>query len=227
MTAPIAVLGAGGRVGRAVIAEAARRGHPVIAIVRGPARHDDLRGPGVTLAAGDALDSGSLVRAAAGARGLVCAVTPFSAPPASFSGFDPGYYERVFAAVTATGVPRAVVVGLFATMHTPDDGRVLDDPELFPAALRPFARAHADGIERLRAEPGADWIVLSPPPGLHPDAVPTGRYRLTEPVVDRRWWDRPLAHADLALAVLDELDHPTARRAHLAVHSVDRHAREG
>ncbi|MEV6923920.1 NAD(P)H-binding protein [Dactylosporangium sp. NPDC051485] len=219
MTAPIAVLGAGGRAGRAVVAEAVRRGHRVVAIVREPARHDDLRGPGVTLAAGDALDPASLAPAAAGARGLVCAVTPFTTPPASFDGFDAGYYGRVFAAIAATGVARTVVVGLFATLRAPEGGLVLDDPALFPAALRPFARAHADGIERLRATEGTDWLVLSPPPGLSPDAEPTGRYLLAEPVVDARRWARPLAHADLATAVLDELDRPTARRAHLAVYA--------
>src|SRR5690349_13707484 len=38
----IVVFGAGGRVGRAAVAEARRRGHPVTAGVRDPARHRDL-----------------------------------------------------------------------------------------------------------------------------------------------------------------------------------------
>jgi putative NADH-flavin reductase len=38
----VAVLGAGGRAGRAIVREAARRGLPVVAVVRDPRRHADL-----------------------------------------------------------------------------------------------------------------------------------------------------------------------------------------
>ncbi|HEX2312530.1 MAG TPA: NAD(P)H-binding protein, partial [Thermomonospora sp.] len=38
----IIVFGAGGRAGRAAVAEAVRRGHEVTAVVRDPARHPDL-----------------------------------------------------------------------------------------------------------------------------------------------------------------------------------------
>ncbi|MGW4698416.1 NAD(P)H-binding protein, partial [Kitasatospora cineracea] len=40
--ARIVVFGAGGRVGRAAVAEAVRRGHAVTAVVRDPDRHPEL-----------------------------------------------------------------------------------------------------------------------------------------------------------------------------------------
>ncbi|MFD0633684.1 NmrA family NAD(P)-binding protein [Catenulispora yoronensis] len=39
---PIVVFGAGGRAGTAILAEVARRGRPVTAVVRDPARHPGL-----------------------------------------------------------------------------------------------------------------------------------------------------------------------------------------
>ncbi|AIJ25602.1 NmrA family protein [Amycolatopsis methanolica 239] len=52
------VFGAGGRAGRQAVAEAARRGHEVTAVVRDPAKHRAL--DGVELVAGDVTDTVSV-----------------------------------------------------------------------------------------------------------------------------------------------------------------------
>lgn len=213
MPASIAVLGAGGRAGRALVAEAARRGRTVTAIVRDPARHPDLEA-----VAADALDAGSVARAAAGADALISAVTPFSAPPASFDGFDTTYYRRVADTLVAVpGVSQIVVVGLFAALASADGGLVLGDPDRFPPALVPFARAHADGVERLRKS-AADWLVLAPPPMLAADLPRSGRYELGDGTADPVRSGRPLSYADLAVAVLDVVEDPPAQRRQLAVY---------
>jgi hypothetical protein len=219
----IAVLGAGGRAGRAITTTATSRGHAVTAIVRDPDRHRDLGGPDVTVVAGDGLDAASTARAAAGAQALVSAVTPFTAPPASFDGFDTGFYARIADTLTHAardaGIGRVVVVGLFATLHTPDGGLVADDPGLFPEALRPFAHAHAAAIERLRTTAaGLDWLVLAPPPTLGPDAPGGGRYVLGDENMDASRWEAPLSYADLATAVVDQITQPTRHREHVAVY---------
>ncbi|MGW9040548.1 NAD(P)H-binding protein, partial [Streptomyces sp. NPDC055721] len=56
----IVVFGAGGRVGRAAVAEAVARGHRVTAVVRDPAAYRDLEGAGVELVRGDATDAASV-----------------------------------------------------------------------------------------------------------------------------------------------------------------------
>lgn len=219
MPAPIAVLGAGGRAGRAVLAEATRRDLAVTAIVRDPARHADLEAPGVSLRAADALDAAAIARAAAGARAVVSAVTPFSAPPTSFDGFDTAFYRRVADSLLALpGAPRLVFAGLFATLTREDGmGLVMDDPARFPPALVPFARAHALELEHLGAAT-ADWVVLAPPPALAADLPRTGRYELGDSTVDPDRAQRPLSYADLAVAVLDAVERPSASRAQLAVY---------
>jgi putative NADH-flavin reductase len=209
--AEIAVLGAGGRAGRAVVAEAIARGHTVTAIVRDPTRHADLEA-----VAADALDAGAVRRAAAGARAVVNAVAPFSGPPASFDGFDPAYFRRIADAMLAVPA-RLVGIGLFATLHDPAGRPLMDDPDRFPPALLPYARAHAAGVERLH-ETDADWVVLTPPPLLTDEAPRTGRYALGDRTVDSDRLERPLSYADLAVAALDQIERPT-RAGQVAVYA--------
>jgi putative NADH-flavin reductase len=219
----IAVLGAGGRAGRAITSEAVHRGHYVTAIVRDLARHRDLAEQNVTVTAGDALDADSIVRAASGARALVSAVTPFTAPPASFGDFDTGYYVRVADCLTRAaaeiGIARVVEVGLFAILRTSDGRLVSDEPDLFPEALVPFARAHAAGADRLR-ETGRDhdWLILAPPPALSPEVPSRGSYRLGDDTLDLQRSNMPLSYNDLAVAVVDQIDRPTRRQELTAVY---------
>ncbi len=192
----ISVLGAGGRAGRAISAAAVSPGHDVSAVVRDIHRHPGLSADRISLVTGDARDPGSVAQAGTGSTAIVSAVTPFTAPPASFDGFDIGYYERVATALAEgaawAGVGRLVIIGLFATLRTPDGGLVLNDPALFPEALRPFARAHLQGVERLRALGSpVDLLILAPPPGLSTDVEPTGRYRLGTGTVERESWMAP------------------------------------
>lgn len=64
-----------------------------------------------------------------------------------------------------------------------------------------------------------DWLILAPPPGLSTDVEPTGRYRLGTGTVERESWIAPLAYADLAEAVLAEIDRPTRHREHVAIYA--------
>lgn len=179
--------------------------------------------PGITLRAGDALDPASIMDATADVAALVSAVTPFTAPPSSFDDFDAGYYSRIAetmdATAAGTGVERVVLISLFAALRSPAGGLVADDPTQFPEALRPFALAHHRGIDRLRGTgAGLDWLALAPPPMLHPEAPATGHYLLGDHTLDPRLAQAPLSYTDLATAVLDQIEHPTRHREHVAVY---------
>lgn len=223
--ARIVVAGAGGRGGRAVVAEAVRRELQVTALVRDPARAGDLAGETVEVISGDAIqlapDHLGLKEAPAG---WVNAISPFSAPPQTFDGFDTSFYCKIarstLAALRTTGGERLVVVGLFATLHGAQ-GRVLDDAALFPPALKPFAQAHAEGVRTLQNEGAeADWLVLAPPPLLDLGAPVTGRYRLGSDRLDPELAGGALSYADLAVAVLDEIERPTRHREQVAVYPI-------
>ena len=80
----LVIFGAGGRAGRAAVAEARRRGHQVTAVVREPGGHSGLSGDGVQLMAGDVTDVDSVARVAAGHDAAISAVYDAAAQPSAF-----------------------------------------------------------------------------------------------------------------------------------------------
>ncbi|WP_405947251.1 hypothetical protein OG588_11925 [Streptomyces prunicolor] len=94
----------------------------------------------------------------------------------------------------------------------------MDDPSAFPPAIRPFALAHTAGLRRLREageDTAVDWVMLTPGGGLEQDAPRTGRRRLGDERVPE---GAPgLSYADLAVAVLDEIETPTRHRTRVSV----------
>ncbi|MEY9862331.1 putative NADH-flavin reductase [Catenulispora sp. GAS73] len=226
----IIVFGAGGRAGRAIVAQALRRGHRVVGVVRDPARYPGLAdlGDDVTVVAGDLTDASSVESVISGVSGevaaVVNAVTPFTAPPESFDDFDDDYYvhlvENLSRAVADRGC-RVVEIGLFAMLKTSDVSRVYQDVVAFPEFLRPFAVARVRGLNAWGDQPDrVDWLVLSPPPGLASHTRSTGRYRLGDDVFDPKATVH-LSYADLAVAVLDQIDTPTVHRCQAAVYGLE------
>ncbi|WP_347177092.1 NAD(P)H-binding protein [Parafrankia sp. EAN1pec] len=218
-----AVLGAGGRAGRAVSRELVIRGHRVTGVVRDIRRHSSLGDLGVDVAEADATRGADLVEILREADVVVVAVTPFSAPPPAFDDFDEAFYEHVVAGVVgaARGSPatRLITVGLFATLTMADGRTAMDDPAVFPPRLLPFARAHARELPALRRLASAhDWLVVTPPAGLRADGVDdTAGYALVEPPVDHRLFEGVLGYGQLARAVADQSETPTLHWTQVAV----------
>ncbi|MEV0109366.1 NAD(P)H-binding protein [Nocardia sp. NPDC050799] len=213
----IAVLGAAGRVGRAVTAALLRDGHEVTGVVREQARHRDLP-VDLRVTAGDARNLVASKALLHGVDAVVTAVTPFPAPPDSFDGFEIDYYARIVADLDRywhRPHRRLIAVGLAATLELDSGGRLGDDAGLFPARLRPFAEAHLRQLAALRATTALDWAVLTPPAGLGAGAA--GEYRLVAGPVTLWQATAGLTHAQYARAVADQIGEPTVREARVAV----------
>jgi putative NADH-flavin reductase len=196
----IAVFGAGGRAGRAVTAEALNRGHAVTAVVRDLTRHPDLP----AAVRGDVTDAAEVAAIVHGHDAAVNAVSPASSPEELAQlDLDPEFFVRAADALVRSGVPRIVAIGLFGN---------LDGADPLPEQFRAFGEAHAAGLAWLRKS-DTDWVMLTPPAMLLMDSPRLGRYRLggetAEPGI--------LSYADLAVAVVDEIEKPTLHRAHAAV----------
>ena len=71
----LVVFGATGNVGRQVVAEALRRGHEVIGVVRDPAAVKSPD-PRVSLVKGDATNADSIAKIVRGADAVVSAISP-------------------------------------------------------------------------------------------------------------------------------------------------------
>jgi putative NADH-flavin reductase len=219
----VAVLGAGGRAGRAVSQEFVTRRHRVVGVVRDVRRHRSLGDLGVDMVEADATRGADLVDVLRDADVVVVAVTPFSAPPPSFEGFDEAFYEHVVAGVAGgartSPATRLITIGLFATLTMAGGRTVMDDPDAFPPRLLPFARAHARELPALRHLASAlDWLVVTPPAGLRSDGgADAAGYVLAEPPLDQRLFEGVLGYGQLARAVADQAETPTLHQVQVAV----------
>ncbi len=217
------VLGAAGRVGSAVVTALLRRGHDVTAITRDPSQHAFPHHPRLRIRQGDAQRPGLLSGTLQGASGVVLAVTPFTAPPATFDGFDRDYYATIICGLgRALAGSRLVCTGLTATAELDDGGHYLDHGDLFPPFLAPFADAHLRAVPALR-QTTLDWAILVPPAGF---GTPPScgqhtapGYRLCREPVTLADATSALDHATFAEAVADELASPTVHKERVLVRS--------
>lgn len=191
----IIVFGAGGRVGRAAVAEARRRGHEVTAVGRTD---------------GSVTDPAAVARLAAGHDAAIVAVHDPGARPGEFF---PAVGRALAEGLPAAGVKRLVSVGLASVLPT-DSGHLLMDTPGYPQEWREFYVGHGAGTEALRAAaPEAlDWVVLSPAGDFDHEGEPSGGYMPAPAAAESR-----ITPGDFARALLDEAEAPTLHRTHAGV----------
>ncbi|SDW37161.1 hypothetical protein SAMN05421504_101410 [Amycolatopsis xylanica] len=217
----VAVLGAAGRVGRAITTALLGDGHTVTAVVRDPARYDLPPAPGLRIVQGDARHLRPLSAVLRAVDSAVLAVTPFTAPPESFDGFDLDYYAKIVTEIDHNWHRprrRLVAVGLTATLMLDSGAIVMDDPALFPPRLRPFAEAHTRELAALNTT-SLGWAILTPPAGFGTRYEPEtelGYHLIAEPVTQRQATAQ-LSHTLYARAVIAELINPTVHNKRVAV----------
>ncbi|MEN3265818.1 NAD(P)H-binding protein [Pseudonocardia sp.] len=211
----IVIFGAGGRAGRRAAEEAAARGHEVTAVVRDPGAHRGLVCDGVRVVAGDVTDATSVATVAAGHDAAITAAARLDVPAVDFYTAATG---ALVSGLAKAGVPRLVLVGMGPVLEVAPGERLLDGPG-FPAEHRTFALGHVVQLDVLAAAPDLDWVVLAPPVVFLDElAARTGRYRTGgAQLLSPPGTDAPFSYADLAVALLDEVDAPRHHRALVAV----------
>ncbi|GAA1714265.1 SDR family oxidoreductase [Isoptericola hypogeus] len=204
----IAVLGATGRTGRLVVQEARRRGHHVVAVVRDPVRLGDLAPDDVATA--DGLDRAAVGAALTGVDAVVSALGPVTG---STPGVQGELTEVLLDAAREAGVHRAVVVTASGWVDDGDDplSRYLAKP-ILARALRDANAGFARSEAAVRAS-DLDWTIVRPPM-LRDGAARGGYHERRDGNVRWRW---SIRRADLATAVCDLLDDPTAVGATVSV----------
>ncbi|MFJ8917566.1 NAD(P)-dependent oxidoreductase [Amycolatopsis sp. NPDC102389] len=212
----IVIFGAGGRGGRRAVAEAVSRGHRVTAAVRDPRRHADLAGENVTLIAADVTDADDVAKAAAGHDAAISSIYRADVPAQEFY---PAAAHALIDGLGRAGVARLVVVGIGSALEI-EPGVALHDQPGVPPEHREFSLGHTAELEVFRASGGGlDWVVVAPPPVfLDEHAERTGEYRSGDHRVLPRAEDaKPFSYADLAVALVDEIDRPKHSRVMVAV----------
>jgi len=200
----IALLGATGFVGSALLEEALRRGHSVTAIVPHPEKLEGREG--LVAQAGDVYDSALLAKLIRGHDALISAFNPGWQNPNLYDDQVRGT-TSIIAAVKDAGIKRVLWVGGAGGLEVKPGVRVLDGPDL-PDWVRPGALATFNALEQLRREPELEWSYLAPSAELLPGER-TGTFRLggDQLLVDtngRSW----ISVQDYAVAMIDELENP-------------------
>ncbi len=209
----IALIGATGYVGAAVLEEALARGHAVTALARTPEKLAPR--PGLTVVKADVTDAAAVAAAVTGADAVISAYNPGWTDPEIHDNFLKGA-KAIDAGVAASGVKRLLVVGGAGSLYVAP-GVQLIDTEHFPKDYF----AGADAARKLLAAylagevgAGLDWTFLSPPvmfslasPLAH--APRTGKYRVgaDTPLMDGAT-PAGISEADLAAAIVDEIERP-------------------
>ncbi|TWR31664.1 NAD(P)-dependent oxidoreductase [Mucilaginibacter pallidiroseus] len=198
----IAIIGATGFVGTALVAEAVTRGYEITAIARDSGKIE--KAAGVTPVSADVYNVDALASALSGHDAVVSSFNPGWADPDLYNNFLKGSKD-IQEAVKKAGVKRFLSVGGAGSLFIADGVQLVDTPE-FPADWKTGATAARDYLTYLRDENELDWTFISPAINLHPGAK-TGNFRLgTEnPVFDENEKNE-ITVADLAVAILNELE---------------------
>ena len=208
----IAIIGATGYVGSAILTEALARGHAVTAIVRHVEKLPSH--PNLTAKAADIVDVAALAAALAGQEAVIHAY----APPRDLSLAARIAAQRqgtraILDAMKRAGLTRILAVGGAGTLFVAPGVRNMDRPE-FPKEWEGGAKSTAEVKEMLTAEPGIAWTFLSPSHRLEPGER-TGKFRLgLDDMLVGPDGESRISLPDYAVAMLDELERPqhTGRR---------------
>ncbi|CAM3634735.1 NAD(P)-dependent oxidoreductase [Roseateles saccharophilus] len=204
----IALIGATGFVGKALLEELLSRGHSVRALQRDVAKLPARTG--LEARAVDVLAEGGFASELKGVDAIVSAYNAGWGNPNLHDDFLRGS-DAIAAAARDAGV-RLIVVGGAGSLFIAPGQQLVDSPA-FPAEWKQGALAAREALNRLRADTTAlDWTFVSPAMHLVPGER-TGKFRLggEEPVFDAQG-ESHITVADLAASIVNEIESPQHRR---------------
>ncbi|GAA3959917.1 NAD(P)-dependent oxidoreductase [Gordonia caeni] len=213
--ARITILGGTGYAGGHLVAAAAAKGHSVVAYSR---TLPEAPVAGVEYRTGDVTDAAVLESAVSGTDVVVSALSPRG--KLEGAGLLRAIEEKLAGLARTRGVRFGVVGGAGSLLVAPGGPAVADGDD-FPAEITPEADEMGAVLDDLRAsDPSLDWFYVSPAGGFGAWAPgeATGTYRLGGDVLlaDDNG-ESFISGADLADAVVTEIETPAHRRARFTV----------
>lgn len=209
----IALIGATGFVGSAILKEALDRGHEVTAIVR----HAEKLQPHPKLhpQKGDVYNVDEMARLVTGHDAVISAFNPGWTNPDIYNQQVKGT-EAIIKGVKKAGVKRLLFVGGAGSLEVKPGVQSVDLPE-FPKDWKQGALATREALNLLRKEPGLEWSFLSPSADLSP-GTRTGKFRLgTDQLLKDAQGQSRISAEDYAMAMIDEVEKPRHIRQRFTV----------
>ena len=209
----IALIGATGFVGSAILHEALQRGHEVTAIVRDPTKlklHPKLH-----LHKADVQNEDEVARLVAGHDAVISAFNPGWSNPDIYNQQVRGT-RAIINGVKKAGVKRLLFVGGAGSLEVQPGVQSVDMPG-FPNEYKQGSLATREALNMLRKETSLEWSFLSPSADLYPGQR-TGRFRLgTDQLLKDANGESRISVEDYAMAMLDEAENGTHIRQRFTV----------
>ena len=209
----IALIGATGFVGSAILKEAVDRGHEVAAIVRNP----DKLTPRAKVhpKKGDVYNEDEVVRLVTGHDAVISAFNPGWSNPDIYNQQVKGA-RSIINGVKKAGVKRLLFVGGAGSLEVKPGIQSVDLPE-FPTEYKQGALATREALNMLRKEVSLEWSFLSPSADLSPGKR-TGKFRLgTDQLLTSAQGESRISVEDYAMAMIDEAEMPKHIRRRFTV----------
>lgn len=208
----IAIIGASGFIGSALLAEALARGHSVTGLVR----HPERLAPQAQLTAQrcDVYDTASLAPQLQGCDAVLVSLRGQGANDVG-EHYMKGF-RSILQAARDADVKRLLVVGGGGSLEVAPGLELLDAPG-FPEEHRGPAEGPREALRLLRTETVLDWTMLCPGAIIEPGER-TGQFRLgTDQLLVNAAGESRISVQDFALAMIDELEKPAHSRRRFTV----------
>lgn len=211
----VALIGASGFVGSALLKELVARGHQVTAIVRNPEKVK-VQADNVKVVKADATDPATLAELAAGADAIISAYNPGWGNPRQYEE-NLENYPKILEGAKRSGVKRLQIVGGAGILYVKPGVRLVDTGTL-PDAWVPAVKSCSEFfLNTLSKEDGIDWVYFCPAGNLEPGER-TGKFRLGKDdlIVDSEGNSR-VSVEDYAVAMIDELEKPAHHKENFTI----------
>ncbi len=200
----IALIGATGFVGSAILQEALNRGHEMTAIVRNPEKLPTH--PKLHPQKGNVYNEEEVARLVAGHDAVISAFNPGWSNPDLYNQQVKGT-RAIISGVKKAGIKRVLFVGGAGSLEVKPGVQSVDLPG-FPSEYKQGALATRDALTMLRQETALEWSFLSPSADVFPGQR-TGQFRLgTDQLLKDAKGESRISVQDYAMAMIDEVEKP-------------------
>jgi putative NADH-flavin reductase len=202
----VAVIGATGFVGKALLQELLDRDHMVTGIARHPERLG-FRHPELSMRSADVFNENQIISLVKDEEAVISAYNPGRTNPNIYKEYLEGA-RCIQLAVKKAGIMRFIVIGGAGSLEIAPGKQLIDQPD-FPAAFKDGASAAREYLAILKKEKQLEWTYFSPAILMSPSTSGKrkGAYRtgLDQPVFDKDG-KSVISVEDLAMAIVDELE---------------------
>lgn len=202
----VALIGASGFAGTAIMNELLNRGHKVTAIVRNPEKVS-VKNDNLNVVKADVADTEAIIAACNGKDAIISAYNPGWTNPDIYEETLRNY-PLILESAKRSGVKRLLCVGGAGTLFCAPGLRVVDSGAIPDAIMGGVKSLGEFYLNTLMNEHDIDWIFFSPAGTLEPGER-TGKFRLGKDdlIVDANG-NSHISVEDYAVAMVDELEKP-------------------